>query len=72
MFIFNINGVTMKIEKIIQYENGELNMNETIKLFSELIKSGIVWQLQGSYGRTAMDLIDSGYLDIHGNILIDV
>lgn len=57
------------VDKIIAYETGELSNSETLELFSELIKTGQVWQLQGSYGRTAHALIERGYLDKDGNIL---
>ena len=36
---------------------------ETIEFFQSLIDSGLVWQLQGSYGRTAMFLIEQGYCE---------
>lgn len=49
------------IDKIIAYETGELDAGETIKMFQKLINSGQVWHLQGSYGRTAMELIEKGY-----------
>ena len=45
---------------IVQYESGELTEDETITLFQELIDSGLAWKLQGSYGRTARDLIEQG------------
>ena len=45
---------------IVQYEKGELTEDETITLFQELIDSGLAWKLQGSYGRTARDLIEQG------------
>lgn len=32
-----------------------------IQSFQTLIDSGIVWTLQGFYGRTAMALIEKGY-----------
>jgi hypothetical protein len=49
------------IDKIIAYENGDLDETETIELFQGLIDSGTAWSLQGSYGRTAMALIEAGY-----------
>lgn len=49
-----------QVDKIIAYESGELNEEETIELFQELVNSGLAWQLQGHYGRTAMDLINAG------------
>ena len=50
-----------QLNNIIAYENGELDEDEIISLFQELINSGLAWQLQGSYGRMAASLIDSGY-----------
>lgn len=55
--------------EIVAYEEGELDSTEIVQLFSKLIKSGMAWQLQGMYGRQAMTLINSGYLDKEGNIL---
>ena len=60
-----------QIDKIIAYENGELNKQECIELFSELINSGLAWSLQGSYSRTAKNLIEQGIIDIDGKILCD-
>ena len=57
------------VDKIIAYESGELNDNEVLELFSELVKSGQAWTLQGSYGRMAMALINAGYLSRNGDIL---
>lgn len=53
---------------IIAYEMGELNDSEALELFSKLVKNGMAWTLQGSYGRTAHDLIQAGFLDRNGNI----
>lgn len=48
------------IDKIIWYEMGELDEQDTIDLFQELIDSGQAWSLQGHYGRTAKALIEAG------------
>lgn len=48
------------LNKIIAYEEGELNYDEVIDLFQGLVDTGLAWELQGHYGRTAKDLIDSG------------
>lgn len=50
-----------QIDAIIAYEQGDLEFDETIELFQNLIDSGMAWKLQGSYGRTAENLIDAGY-----------
>lgn len=45
---------------ILDFESGELDESEIVEGFQHLIDSGIVWQLQGSYGRMAACLIDAG------------
>ena len=45
---------------IIAFENSELEHEDVIALFQELVNSGLAWQLQGSYGRTAAALIEAG------------
>lgn len=42
------------------YEGGELDDDEIVKGFQSLIDTGLAWQLQGHYGRTAMALIQQG------------
>lgn len=48
------------IDKIVQFEMGELDDEQTVQLFQELVDSKLAWQLQGSYGRIAMQLIADG------------
>lgn len=48
------------IEGIIAYEEGRLDEDRTVELFQKLIDTGLAWSLQGHYGRTATDLIQSG------------
>jgi len=57
------------VSAIIEYESGELSDKQTLELFAELIKTGMAWQLQGSYGRTARDLILNGFINTKGEIL---
>lgn len=57
---------------IMAFEQGDLDNDGILKLFSELIRTGQAWSLQGSYGRAAKNLIDQGYIDEQGNILKDV
>jgi len=56
------------IDYIMRFEDGDLDKTETLNLFSHLIKTGMVNQLQGSYGRTAQTLINKGLIDRNGNI----
>lgn len=63
----------MNITKIIAFENGELDQEQIISLFQELIDTGYVWQLQGYYGRTAKSLIKEGYCTVpheHRNLCL--
>ena len=61
-----------QVDLIMAYESGELDEAGILKLFSQLIKSGDAWSLQGSYGRTAKALIDAGYINQNGTIIKDV
>ena len=60
------------VDKIIAYESGELSAENTLELFSELVKNGMIYSLQGSYQRQAQSLIEAGYIDNKGNILKDI
>ena len=53
----------VSVAKIVQYENDELNDEETIELFQELINTGLAWQLQGHYGRTAIQFLEEGFCE---------
>lgn len=60
------------VDSIIAYERGELSDQEIVYLFAELVQSGMAWSLQGSYGRTAKDLIKAGWIDREGNVSLAV
>lgn len=60
------------VDSIIAYEQGELSDQEIVYLFAELVQSGMAWSLQGSYGRTANDLIKAGWIDRKGNVSLAV
>lgn len=48
------------VGKLMAWEDGTLGEDETIQLFQALINNGVVWTLQGQYGRYAQQLIDNG------------
>lgn len=48
------------LDQILAYEQGEMEDTEMLIFFQDLIDTGFAWQLQGSYGRTARNLIASG------------
>jgi len=48
--------------KLMAFEQGEMSFDEAIELFQELVDSGLAWELQGTYGRTAKWAIEQGYV----------
>lgn len=52
----------------MQFERGILEDKDILRLFSKLLKTGTVWQLQGSYGRFAKKLIDQNLINEKGEI----
>lgn len=46
--------------QIIAYESGEMDEDAEVNFFQSLIDSGMAWNLQGHYGRTAQSYIDAG------------
>jgi hypothetical protein len=49
-------------ERIVAYEQGKLDQDQTIQLFQELVDSGMVTKLQGHYGRMAFQLMEAGLI----------
>lgn len=54
--------MSVDVGAIIEYENGNLDEAATISLFQELVNDGTIWNLQGSYGRTAVALLAAGLI----------
>lgn len=50
------------VSAIIAFEADELGEQESLELFQYLVDTGLAWQLQGSYGRAANDLIEAGLI----------
>jgi hypothetical protein len=48
--------------KLSQFEQGAMDEQETIELFSHLLNTGIIYSLQGSYQRTAQSMIQAGVI----------
>jgi hypothetical protein len=66
------NEASTLVDNIIAYEQGELSDQEVVRLFADLVRSGMAWSLQGSYGRTATALIKEGWIDREGNVSLAV
>ena len=56
------------VGKIMEYEDGDQGARDTLELFSHLIKTGTINGLQGSYQRTALEMIDHGFLTPDGEM----
>lgn len=56
------------VEAIIEYEQGTLDGEGTLRLFAELVRTGMAWSLQGHYGRTAASLVRAGFLSPGGAV----
>lgn len=50
------------VDRIVEFEQGTLDEDATVSLFQELVNTGIVWSLQGVYGRLAIALINAGHI----------
>jgi len=48
-------------DMMMAWEDGQLDDEEAVELFQQLIDNGMAWTLQGMYGRTAERLINAGY-----------
>jgi hypothetical protein len=56
-----------RVSAIIAFESGELDGDKVVELFQHLVDTGLAWQLQGHYGRTAMSLIEQGLVGKRDN-----
>jgi hypothetical protein len=56
------------VDQIIRFESGEMCLKEQVKLFAHLIETGLAFQLQGFYGRTANQMMEMELIDNEGNI----
>lgn len=50
-------------DKLLAYVKGDLeDVDEVYALFQDLVNTGMAWKLEGSIGRTAMNLIEAGQI----------
>ena len=64
----------MLLDKLMDYEMGNLDDAQILEMFRDLIESGAAWRLQGHYGRTAQRLLDAGLIrrDNRGRYVVSV
>ncbi len=48
------------IGALFDWEDGALSSEDELVLFQGLVTSGLVWKLQGCFGRRAQELIETG------------
>jgi hypothetical protein len=47
------------VDRLMSYEQGDMNQKETVEFFQQLIDDGLAFRLQGHYGRTAVRLFEA-------------
>ena len=48
-------------DDLFAYEQGELDVEQQIDLYQDLIATGLVWEMDDFYQNTALSLINQGY-----------
>ena len=51
------------VDKMVAYEGGEMNEEEAIEFFQELLDRRLISSLQGNYQRTAALLLELGHIE---------
>ena len=52
------------VDKMITYESGDMNEEETVEFFQEILDRRLVSSLQGHYQRTAALLLELGHINL--------
>lgn len=63
---FKVMTPSERLDLMMAFEDGTINRGDMIKLFQNLVDTGLAWRLQGFYGRTAQAMIESGLLKRKG------
>jgi len=59
------------VDQLIEYEQGQLSATEEETLFQHLVDTGMAWQLQGHYGRTAQRMLGDGRIKSPFTVVAD-
>ena len=57
----NFNSI---VDRMVSYEAGEMNEEETIEFFQELLDKRLINSLQGTYQRIAALLLELGHIEL--------
>jgi len=55
---------TTIVDKMVAYEGGDMNEEEAIEFFQELLDKRLISSLQGNYQRTAALLLELGHIEL--------
>ena len=58
------DNFTTIVDKMISYESGDMNEEESIEFFQELLDRRLIDSLQGNYQRTAALLLELGHIEL--------
>lgn len=61
MKLENFNSI---VDKMVAYEGGEMNEEESVEFFQELLDRRLISSLQGNYQRTAAILLELGHIEL--------
>lgn len=56
------------IDMLMAYEAGDLGKEQIVELFQNLVDSGLIFGLQGSYMSTAKALVEAGLIDLSTSV----
>jgi len=55
------------VDRMVAYEGGEMNEDETVAFFQELLDRRLINSLQGTYQQIAALLMELGHIEQRGN-----
>ena len=63
------NAISIRnMQALHLYESGQLDEIQSLLLFSALLESGLINQMEPSYRETANQLIENGFLNFDGTL----
>jgi hypothetical protein len=62
----------MSNERIDLFLSGQLNEQQTVLLFSDILRNGVSGDFDDVISSTARRLIEAGWLDREGNVSLEV